>query len=524
MPEVQLVIGGLLVVTILAAFAERARLPQAVVVVLGGLGLGFVPGAPDVRLDPAVIFLVFLPPILYPAAFEFAAEDIRGNLRPIAFLAIGLVLVTVCGVAGVAHFALGLGWTAAFVLGAIVSPTDPVAATAVLRRVGAPSRIATILEGESLVNDGTGLTVFKLSVSAAGATSFSAGSAVRDFVWTIVAGSAIGAVAGWLSTEARRRLDQPAIAITLALVTAYGAFLVADEVGVSGILATVSAGLVVGWRSLELGSAETRLQSTAFWQVVSFIAESLLFLLVGLQFQSVLEPLNESAARLGGEALLVIAVVLGLRAVGTFTVAFLLRAFPGQPVGGEPVTSRAELAVISLGGMRGAVTVAAALSIPLAAGGHPFPDRELLIFLSYATVFGTLVPIALALPPLLRVLGLAQTEEARRRALEARLRVIHAALERADELGREGRVPEEALRRAREIYEMRLAQAEAEATTDEAAQRGGDLSEAYRQIRRELVQAERRALAELRTERSVPGDALRELEREVDLEEARLRG
>jgi CPA1 family monovalent cation:H+ antiporter len=281
---------------------------------------------------------------------------------------------------------------------------------------------------------------------------------------------------------------------------------------------------VVGRRSLELGSAETRLQSTAFWQVVSFIAESLLFLLVGLQFQSVVEPLDESAARLAGEALLVVAAVLGLRALGTFTVPFVLRAFPGHPVGGEPVTSRAELTVISLGGMRGAVTVAAALSIPLAAGGHPFPDRELLIFLSYATVFGTLVPIALALPSLLRVLGLAQTEEARRRALEARLRVIHAALERADELGREGRVPEQALLRAREIYEMRLAQAEAETTTDEDARREGDISEAYRQIRRELVQAERRALADLRAERSVPGDALRELEREVDLEETRLRG
>lgn len=523
MTHVQLVVAGLLAVTVLAAFADRVNLPHAVVLLLGGLAVGFVPGTPEVRLDPEIIFLVFLPPIIYSAAFAFAAEDIHANLRPIGFLALGLVLATVGGLAVTVHFVLGLAWTPAFVLGAIVAPTDPVAATAVLRRVGAPSRIATILEGESLVNDGTGLSVFTIAVGAAGAAGFAAGGALLDFFEIALGGSAVGIGAGWLSARARTRIDRPTIAITLAVVTGYGAFLIADRLGVSGILATVFAGLVVGRRSLELGSPETRIQSEGFWQVTAFVAESLLFLLIGLQFQLVLEGLDGSAAKLGGEALLVIGVTLALRAAWAFTVPTLLRVVP-EPLGsGAGGLSPRELAVVSMAGMRGAVTVAAALSIPVATADGPFPDRELLIFLGYSTVFGTLVPVALALPLLLQALGLAQSDDVRRQALEARLRIAHAALARAEELGRSGEVPEEALRRARDIYEMRVARGEAEASEDGGAP-GADIGDAYRRIRRELLQAELDTLGQLRAERAVPGQVLREIEREVTIEEARLGG
>jgi len=522
MAHVQLVVAGLLAVTILAVLADRASLPHAAVLMLGGLAIGFVPGTPDVRLDPEIIFLVFLPPIIYSAAFAFAAEDIRGNLRPIGFLAIGLVLATVGGVAVAAHFVLGIGWTPAFVLGAIVAPTDPVAATAVLRRIGAPARIATVLEGESLVNDGTGLSVFALAVATAGAGSFAVGSGLLDFFTIALGGSGIGLASGWLSMQVRRRLEAPMLSITLALATAYGAFLIADELEVSGILAAVCAGIVVGRRSLELGSPEMRLQSEAFWQAGAFVSESLLFLLIGLEFQVVLEGLNGAAPKLAGEAALVVGVVIGLRVAWAYTVPYLLRIVP-EPLGTrESRMSAAELGVVSLAGMRGAVTVAAALSIPVSTASGPFPDRELLIFLGYVTVFGTLVPVALALPLLLKALGLAKPEKVRRQGIEARLRVAHAALERAEELGRKAEIPEEALRRARDIYEMRIARGEAEVGEDGDAP-GADVGDAYRRLRRELLAAERAALTELRAERAVPGEALREIERELNLEEARLR-
>jgi Na+/H+ antiporter len=520
MPDVRLVVAGLLAVTILAALAERVRVPAAVVLLVAGLGIGFVPGTPDVRLDPDVIFLVFLPPILYVAAFRFASEDIRGNVRPIATLALGLVAVTVAGVAAVAHLVIGVSWAAAFVLGAIVAPTDPVAATATIRRLGAPDRTATILEGESLVNDGTGLTAFKLAVGAAGLSGFSAGGAALRFAWTLLAGAAIGAAAGWLASQARRRLDQPRIEATFALATTYGAFFVADELGVSGILGSVLAGLVVGRRSADVGSPDARLQSYGFWETVVFIAESLLFLLLGLGFQQVVADLGKSTSEVGGEAALVVATVFAFRAAWFFLVPHLLDLVTRRWEREFDSLSHGELATLSVGGMRGAVTVAAALSVPVAAGGHPFPDRALVIFLGYATVVGTLILPTLGLPPLLRRLGLAEGKASRRIELEARLHVTHAALERAEQLAREDELPELALRRAREAYEMRIARQEAEFDGDSSDER--EVGAAYREIRRQLVLAERAALGELRARRAAPGAVLRRIERELDLEQARL--
>lgn len=520
MPGAETILAGLMAVFVLAIVAERFAVPHPVVLVLGGLALGFIPGTPAIRLDPNTIFLIFLPPLIYAASFTFAAEDLRANVRPIGFLAVGLVLVTVVAVALAAHFVIGIGWAAAFVLGAVVAPTDPIAATGVLRELGAPARLTTILEGESLINDGTALTVFKLATGALGAATFHAGQGALQFVWIVVGGTAIGLAAGWISQHLRTRIDEPRIEITLALVTTYGAFFIADRIGVSGILASVTAGIWLGLHSTDLSSAEARLQSYSFWEAATFITESVLFLLIGLAFKDVVGRLDVYAPlALAGYALLVVAVVVGARALWMFTVPYVLGLL--ERTEGVPVRASArERIVLTVGGMRGAVTVAAALAVPATVKGGAVHERDLIILLAYGTVLGTLVLPALTLSPLLRSLGLAQGEEQRRAAQEARRQLARAALARADEVAREADVPDDVLRRVRDAYKMQLA---AEGPGSDAQQSRDGALRVYRKLRRAALEAERKELDRIREERSIPGDTLREIEHDLDLVEARLR-
>ena len=517
MTDVELVTLLLLAVGALSALAASLPVAHPVVLVLGGLALGFLPGTPDVQLEPDVVFLLFLPPLLYAAAFQITSEDVRENLRPIGFLAVGLVLATVGAVAVAAHEVAGLGWGPAFVLGAVLGPTDPVAATSTIRRLGAPTRIATILEGESLVNDGTALVALRIAIGAVGA-SFSLTGALVEFGWNVAAGVAIGLLAGWASGLVRQRAEQPAIVVTTALVTTYGAFLAAKLVDASGILASVAAGLVIGYRSAHGGSAEARLQTRSFWEVAVFLVESALFVISGLVFQQVVNALGDrSWAELGLEALAVVVVVLGLRALWMLVVPAVFKLVHPRGLLRKPLPTPAERVVLAVAGMRGAVTVAAALSVPLTIGaGEPFPDRDLVLFLAYVTVVVTLVVPSLALPVIVRRLGLAQGAELRQETLNARVEIAHAALERAEQLAAKERYPEEALQRAREAYETRV-----ESVLDDVGD--GDIATAYRELRSHLVDAERDALHRIRDSRELPGEALRELEHEIDLEEARLR-
>lgn len=518
MPKAELVVGGLMAVAVLASIAARFDIPHAVVLVLGGLAIGFIPGTPAVRLDPNVIFLIFLPPLIYVASFMFAAEDLRRNARPIGFLAVGLVLASVGAVALVAHLVIHMHWPAAFVLGAVVAPTDPVAATGVLRDLGAPARLATILEGESLINDGTSLSIFKLATGALGAATFHAGHGVLQFLWIALGGAVIGLVAGWISVRLRTHVDEPRIEITVALITTYGAFFVADEAGVSGILASVAAGIYLGWHSMDLSTAEARLQTQSFWEAATFITESLLFLLIGLAFQDVLSHIGSySAGALVGYSVLIIAVVVAARALWMFTVPYVL-GFLHSAEGMDVRASARERLVLSVAGMRGAVTVAAALSVPIAVGGGVVHERNLIILLAYASVLGTLVVPALTLPVLLRKLGLAGGAEQQRQTRDARVRLAKAALDRADQVARERDVPENILRRVREAYEMSI---EADGPGPRT-QADSEAVRVYRELRRAAIEAEREELARIRSRREVPGDALRQIERELDLVEARL--
>src|SRR5919197_1802668 len=306
-----LAVGGL------GVLAGAVRVPYPIVLVLGGLVLGFVPGVPRVELQPDLVLVLFLPPLLYQAAFFSSPRDLRADARTITLLAVGLVLATMSAVAVTAHALVGgLPWAAAFALGAIVSPTDPLAAPAVARRLGVPRRLVTVLEGESLVNDATALVAYRLAVAAVVAGSFALWQAGVRFLVGAAGGVAIGLAVGWLIAEARRRIEDPVVEIVLSVVTGYAAYLPADRLGASGVLAAVTAGLYVGWRAPQLASPSTRLLGFSFWEVLVYLLNAILFILVGLQLHPILSGVGgRSAALLLGSAALVSAVVIAARLV-----------------------------------------------------------------------------------------------------------------------------------------------------------------------------------------------------------------
>jgi CPA1 family monovalent cation:H+ antiporter len=500
----------LVAVALLAGLGLRWDVPYPVVLVVGGLLLGLVPGLPRPDLDPDVVFFAFLPPLLYAAAFQASAYELRANARPIGLLAIGLVLVTVLGVAAVAHWAIGLPWTAAFVLGAVLGPTDPVSATAIVRRLGAPARMETILEGEALVNDGTALTAYKIAIAAAGAASLSAPAAVGRFLVVAAGGIAIGLVVGWLLARARIAAREPSIDVVLSVLTPFAAYVAAEKAGVSGVLAVVTAGVYIGTRSLELAEAGARLRTLAFWQASEFLLNSLLFLLIGLQVTRIVGDIEGSAlGTLAGEGVLVGAAVIGVRFAWMFTVPYLR-------IVGRSYTSARERVVVGWSGMRGAVSLAAALSIPV---DKFAADRDHIIFLAYVAVLVTLVLPGLTLAPLIERLGLGQSEERRRQEVEARLRLTHAALERLEEIAEKGE-GDGAVDLLRDRYQARL-----DRLNDRLHEGGGHPQHGTEGAQAQLavLEHEREVLRDMRRDRAFPAELLRSLEAELDVDEARTR-
>ena len=298
----------------LNAIARWLSVPYPIPLVLGGLALGLVPGIPEIELEPDLVLLIFLPPLLYSAAFFSDLRALRDDLRAISIASIGLVLLTIGTVALAAHEVIGMSWPLAFALGAIVSPTDPVAATAIMRQLGAPRRLVNFIEGESLVNDATALVAYRVAVAAAVGGTFSALDAGLEFLGAAIGGIAIGLTVGFVVGEIRRRLEDAPTEITISLLTPYAAFVPADELGLSGVLAAVSAGVYLGWRAPDLISAETRLQATAVWEILAFLLNATLFILIGLQLPVILDGLDAyTAGELVGYSALVCATVIATR-------------------------------------------------------------------------------------------------------------------------------------------------------------------------------------------------------------------
>jgi Na+/H+ antiporter len=508
----------------LGVLAGAVRVPYPIVLVLGGLVLGFVPGVPPAELPPELVLVLFLPPLLYQAAFFSSPRDLRADLRVITLLAVGLVLATMSAVAAVAHALVpGLPWAAAFTLGAIVSPTDPLAATAIARRLGVPRRLVTILEGESLVNDATALVAYRLAVGAVVAGSFTLWEAGLRFVAGAVGGVAIGLAVGWLLAEARRLTDDPVVEIVLSVVTGYAAYLPADRLGASGVLAAVTAGLYVGWRAPELASPATRLLGFSFWEVLVYLLNAVLFVLVGLQLHPILSELSgSSVATLVGQAALVSAVVIAVRVGWGFTVTYLIRVLDRRPAQRARRTGPRERLMAGWSGMRGAVSLAAALALPLETStGQGFPQRNLIIFVTFAVILATLVLQGLTLPWLIRRLGLQRDDSEAQEELWGRLRATDAALARLEELAGEDWTRDDTVERMRGLYQFRRRRLKARAgyLADDGYQ---DRSLAYQRLVRELLEAQRREIVLLRNQGEISNEVMHRIERDLDLEDARL--
>jgi Na+/H+ antiporter len=526
MSEIESLIFLLGAAALLAQLARVLNLPYPIFLVLGGLAIGFVPGLPVVQIAPEVIFIVFLPPLLNAAAFFSSPLDLRAHLRPIVLLAVGLVLATTCAVATLAHFVIGLPWAPAFVLGAILAPTDPVAAEAIFRRLGVPERVGTVVGGESLINDGTGLAAFRVALAAVGGT-FSFWEAGLDFLLIGGGGIVVGLVLAWAILPLWARLREPSIMITFSVLIPYGIYILAEEIlHVSGILAVVTYGLYQGWKAPRLfPDASTRIQALSFWGVMIFVLEALLFILVGQQLPAIVGELGEyTFAQVVLYAALIYGVVLGARFVWFFTTPYLHPIFNRLLRNTYLRAPWRERLVMSWSGMRGAISLAAALAVPATIGGERFEGRDLILFLTFAVILATLVLQGLTLSPLIRALRLKEDDTGGLMELRARLDGARAALERLERLCDDERVPPDAREQMRNHYEGRIRRYEAGIEAGGATEEYAQSSAAWRNWRRALIGAEREAVVSLRDEGEISPEVMRRIERDLDLEESRIGG
>ena len=532
MDQIESLIFLLGAAALLAQLARVLKVPYPIFLVLGGLALGFAPGLPTVEIPPEVIFVVFLPPLLNSAGFFSSPLDLHAHLRAISLLAVGLVLATIFAVAAVAHFVVGLSWPVAFVLGAILSPTDPIAAEAIFRRLGVPERVGTVVGGESLINDGTGLVAFRVAVGvAAGSTAFSWADAGLNFLLVAGGGILVGLVMVFTVMPLWNRLKDASIQITLSVLIPYGIYILAEDfLHVSGILAVVTYGLAQGWRAPRLfADASTRIQAQAFWGVLIFVLEAMLFILLGQQLPSILDKDNlgeYTVPQILFYAALVYVVVLGARLAFFFTVPFL------HPVFDRLFRSRylrgtwREYLMMSWSGMRGAVSLAAALTVPLnTVDGTPLEGRDLVLFITFAVILATLVLQGLTLPFLIRALGFREDGDAGRISeLRARLSGARSALNRLDRLCAQTGLSPERERGMREYYEDRIARYEAGIEAGGMTEEYAQSSANWRGWRRDLIEAERSAIIRMRNVGEISPETMRRIERDLDLEESRIGG
>ena len=514
----------LMLVAALAIVAKRIEIPYPIVLMVGGLGLSLLPGTPRIALDPDVVFLVFLPPLLFSASFHISWRDFRNNLVSIVMLAFGLVGFTLFGVAALSRFILPVfDWKLGLVLGAVVATTDPLAATSTARRLGLPRNIVDLLEAESLVNDGSGLLALKFTAAmvVTGVTPTLLEGA-GQLIYLIAGGVLVGVVIGAVVSFLQRQISDAPIEITISLVTPYVTYLIAEAAHCSGILATIAAGLYMGRRSSAFFSLHARIESSAFWRTLDFILNGMVFLLLGLQLPSILEDIRDrSVGNLILEGVLFSALVIALRLLWVYPGAWISSRLryhvlrqPRQPVS-LPLTF-----LVGWSGMRGVLALAAALSLPNRLNdGTPFPQRSLIIFLTFCAIFATLVLQGLSLPTLIRRLGLSGLSISREEEARARREMIAGALKAIEEMRHSSEESEANLDAMEAYYRHELSLLEAShpegelPTRNEAATR--------RRLAHQLRAVERQVALRLRDGDQIHDEVLRMLERELDLLDAR---
>jgi CPA1 family monovalent cation:H+ antiporter len=513
---IELVLGLLVVAVALGYVAGRIGVAYPILLLLGGLVLGFLPGLPAIKLEPDLVFLLLLPPILFGAGVQTPIRDFKANIRPIVLLAVGLVLFTTLVVGVVAQVAMPfLLPAAAFALGAIVAPPDAVAATAIFRRLGVPRRVVTILEGESLVNDGTAIILYRFAVAAAMTGIFDVANAGVEFFRVGAGGILVGLIVGWIVTEAWRRTSDPTLEIMLSLLAPFAAYLPAEALATSGVLATVTAGLVAGRRAPRVVSPQARLMGQGVWSIVIFTINGFAFMLIGLQLPTIAQGLSAyPTAELITWAVVISLTVIVARIVWVFPATYLPRAVSAKVRARDPYPPPRAVFVVSWAGMRGAVSLAAALALP-----DRFPDRDLVIFLTFCVIVATLVGQGLTLPFVVRRLGLMagageDTEEA-----HARLAATEAALRRLDDLELEYPTHKPLIDQLRSRYEH---EASHSAPGDGGPRDAEELELLeHLEIRNAVLDAQREAVITLRDDGVINDEVLATIQRDLDLEAVR---
>jgi CPA1 family monovalent cation:H+ antiporter len=509
-----------------AVVANRLQIPAAIILVLTGVVLALIPWLPPVHLAPEVVLLVVLPPLIYSAAVAMSWREFRFNLRPISLLAVGGVLFTTLAVAAASHWWMGFSWPVGFVLGAIVSPPDAVAPLAVARRMQIPRRLLVVLEGEGLANDATALIIYRFAVVAVSIQMFSMGKAAVTFVAIVACEIVWGVGVGWLMLRLRRWVREPRTEITLAFITPFLAYWPPEHLGGSGVLATVSTGLYISWNGLRLISAATRLQGIFFWDFFIYLIESLVFLITGLQARTLIERVGSGPlAQLALFAAIICAVVIAARFVWMYPAVYVPRWLSANLRRRDPAPPWQWPFALAFTGVRGIVSLAAALALPLATGdGQPFPQRDLILFITFSVILVTLVGQGLLLPPVIRWLGLAQAGHKERHADHvqenaARRDAIEAAIKRLEQLATERKLSPEIVEPLRSRHRERLKHAPRGGEIPAADRRLGEVAD---EIELLLIGAERDQINQLSREGELMDEPRRHIERDLDLREARI--
>ncbi|MEJ7747980.1 MAG: Na+/H+ antiporter [Candidatus Limnocylindrales bacterium] len=513
---IQLVFIILSVAIALAYLARRLKVAEPILFLLGGIGLALVPDLPAIELEPDVVFLLFLPPILFSTAYFTPIRDFKANARPILLLAIGLVLFTTAAVAAVALLIVpDMSLPVAITLGAIVAPPDAVAATAVFQRMGAPRRLVTILEGESLINDASSLIAYRAGVVAVATGTFSLLGAGAGFAIAGIGGVIVGIVVGHVVTVALLRTGDPVLEIIVSVVASISAYLAAELVGVSGVLATVVAGLITGRRAARVLSPDARLLGQGVWQTITWLINAFVFMLIGLQLPEIIANLSAySAAQLIGLGLAFSLTVIVARIAWVFPATYLPRRLSAALRKRDPAPSRRTVFVVAWAGMRGAVSLAAALALTA-----DFPQRDLILFITFCVILATLVGQGLTLPWLVRRLGVVSSVGRDNEETHARLAAVEAAVNRLQSLKAE--YPEhleliDTLRREYD-HEANHVWPDSKTTASEAERERLD----HQAIRTAVLLAEREAVIQLRDGGVINDETLRLIERELDLDALR---
>ncbi|MDH6540636.1 Na+/H+ antiporter [Streptomyces sp. SPB4] len=516
LPLVALVAGSAAV----AGLARRTPVPAPLMLVAVGLVAAYVPGLPAYTLDPHIVLPLLLPPLLHTAAVDSSYLDLRANARPIALLSVGYVLFATLAVGWVTYMVVpGLTPPVALVLGAVIAPPDAVAATAIARRLGLPNRITTILQGESLVNDATAITAYKVALAAAVGVGAGWAGGIAEFLLASVGGVGVGLLLMVPIHQLRTRLKEPLLQNTLSLLIPFVAYAAAERVHASGVLAVVVVALYLGHRNWQVDFA-TRLQEEAVWKVVAFVLESVVFALIGLQLPVVLKGLGEyEGAAAAGYALVVFLAVVAARYLWVFPATFVPRWVSERIRLREPDTDWKAPVIVGWAGMRGVVSLAIAFSVPMGV-----PHRNLILFLTFTTVIGTLVVQGLTLPPLIRMLKLPPKDRQAETLAEAQAQseASRAAEERLVELlesPANSSLPPPLVDRLRTVLERRR-NAVWERLGEVNPLTGESVDDVYRRLTREMIAAEREVFVSLRDRRRIDDEMLRGLLRRLDLEEA----